>query len=191
MKSITKERKKELKNEAIGHRRPYKAISGNIEIESQKVHELPPELEEKINAKAYVLSIFGAILLLSTIPLLLKEFIPVNSSVEADVQRHGQTIKDVAESSNLAKVLKQPDSLSHYDHEASVSKAWEDAYEANKDIDRALDEILNDYKKKAVRHYVTAGGSGAKVDVFILESGETVYCKTSISDGGRAVDCSE
>lgn len=66
--------------------------------------------------------------------------------------------------------------------------ALENANAANKQIDQALVDVIDDYKKKAVEHKVTNSG-GLRIDMFVMRSGAVVYCKTTVTDAGKAVDC--
>lgn len=81
---------------------------------------------------------------------------------------------------------------SYYDEKMFYIKrdeALKQADAANAEIDKALDDVIDDYKKQAVKHFTSNGGSNIKVDTFILKNGKTVHCKTSITDAGKAVDC--
>lgn len=60
--------------------------------------------------------------------------------------------------------------------------------EMNKKIDSALDGVIDEYKRKAVRHTLL-GGPGARVDAFEMKDGSTVFCKTTITNAGKAVSC--
>lgn len=80
------------------------------------------------------------------------------------------------------------DSPYKYD-EAKKVDMQESLTSMNKEIDNTLDNIIDDYKKKAKRHWVSSAAGHFKVDAFELKNGEVVYCKTSITDAGKAVDC--
>ena len=58
----------------------------------------------------------------------------------------------------------------------------------NKQIDQALDDVIDEYKRKSVSHKIF-NGPGPRVDQFVMKDGSVVYCKTTVTDGGRAVDC--
>jgi hypothetical protein len=60
--------------------------------------------------------------------------------------------------------------------------------EMNRQIDKALDGVIDEYKRKAVRHRVS-GGPGPRIDVFEMKDGSIVYCKTTVTDAGKAVSC--
>ena len=58
----------------------------------------------------------------------------------------------------------------------------------NREIDAAQDSVLEEYRRKAVKHSSTSG-AGAKVDTFLMKGGSIVICKTTVTNGGKAVDC--
>jgi hypothetical protein len=58
----------------------------------------------------------------------------------------------------------------------------------NKEIDDAINDVMDEYKQKAVKHSVLTG-PGPRVDMFIMKNGTVVYCKTTITNAGKAVDC--
>ena len=58
----------------------------------------------------------------------------------------------------------------------------------NKEIDSAINDVMEEYKQKAVEHSVLTG-PGPRVDMFIMKNGAVVYCKTTITNAGKAVDC--
>lgn len=60
--------------------------------------------------------------------------------------------------------------------------------EMNREIDRAQDGVIDDYRRKAERHLISAG-PGPRVDTFVMKNGSIVICKTTITNGGKAVDC--
>lgn len=74
--------------------------------------------------------------------------------------------------------------------EAAKNDMYASLTAMNKEIDSAQDDFIADYKKKAKRHWVTTGAGHIKVDTFEMNNGEVIYCKTSITDSGKAVDCS-
>lgn len=79
----------------------------------------------------------------------------------------------------------------HYEHleKVEANRVREESVDRqNKEIDNAQDDLLNDYKKKSVKHYVSAG-AGARVDSFTMKNGKVIICKTTVSDFGKAVDC--
>ncbi len=58
----------------------------------------------------------------------------------------------------------------------------------NRAIDRAQDELLSDYSRKAKRHTVP-GGPGPRIDTFEMHDGTIVICSTTVQGGGRATSC--
>lgn len=73
--------------------------------------------------------------------------------------------------------------------EESAPKRQQDALDRmNREIDEAQNDVLEEYRRKAVRHEFTTG-PGFRLDQFQMPSGRLVHCKTSISDYGKAVDC--
>lgn len=88
---------------------------------------------------------------------------------------------DVNTSAKEAKPIKS--------HEDMVKEAWASVNSMNLEIDAAQDEVLNDFKKQAVEHFVSNGAGRVKVDTFILKNGEMKICTTTISDQGKAIDC--
>lgn len=67
-------------------------------------------------------------------------------------------------------------------------KASENLDAMNKEIDQALNGVIDEYKRKAVKHKIVSG-SGPRVDVFVMKDGTIVSCKTTVTDAGKAVDC--
>jgi len=72
---------------------------------------------------------------------------------------------------------------------ANANEERVDALESAKEIDRAQDDVLSEYRRKAVKHFTTRPGPGPRIDTFVMKNGNVIRCKTSVSDGGRAVDC--
>lgn len=60
--------------------------------------------------------------------------------------------------------------------------------EMNREIDDALNGVIDEYRKKAVRHRVDAG-PGPRIDIFEMKDGTVVYCTTTITNAGKAVSC--
>jgi len=71
-----------------------------------------------------------------------------------------------------------------------VAEAWADAEKSNKELDAAQEEMMADLKKKAVRHNRLPAGAGAKVESFEMRDGSVITCKTTVTNAGRAIDCS-
>ena len=75
-------------------------------------------------------------------------------------------------------------------YEESVAKAWEDADRANAQADKAMEDLLEGYRKKAVSAK-TVPSSGSRVDLFEMPDGKIVTCRTSFRNGARATTCTE
>ena len=73
--------------------------------------------------------------------------------------------------------------------EEMVKETWAAAERDNAEIDKAQDDVLEDFRKKSVKHLISNGAGNYKVDTFILKNGDSVTCITSVSDFGKAVDC--
>lgn len=58
----------------------------------------------------------------------------------------------------------------------------------NKMIDEAQDAVINDHKKKAVKHYIDTSGH-SRIDLFTMKDGRIVTCTTTVANGEKAVSC--
>lgn len=66
-------------------------------------------------------------------------------------------------------------------YEESVAKAHEDAARANAQIDRAMDDMLENYRRKAVSSKTHASG-GSRADIFEMPDGTIVSCRTTFKN---------
>jgi hypothetical protein len=80
-----------------------------------------------------------------------------------------------------------PDTPESY--EQGVARAWREAEQANREIDRAQEQMLEDYKRRAVSSDTTVLGSGSRVDTFFMPGGKVVMCRTSVRNNARATSC--
>lgn len=58
----------------------------------------------------------------------------------------------------------------------------------NREIDAAQDAVIDEYRRKAVKHLSDASGH-VKVDTFVMKGGNIVICKTTVTNAGKAVSC--
>ena len=70
-----------------------------------------------------------------------------------------------------------------------IAEAWADAEKSSRELDAAQDEMMADYKKRAVRHVQLPAGPGAKYESFEMKDGSLITCRTSVTNAGRAIDC--
>lgn len=75
--------------------------------------------------------------------------------------------------------------------EISRQNALEQVDRDNAEIDNAQNQVISDFRKRAIRTYATTGAGNVRVEAFVLKGGRTVYCSTIIGDSGKAVDCHE
>lgn len=61
----------------------------------------------------------------------------------------------------------------------------------NAEIDRGQNELLNEYRRKAVRSRRANGAGNVMVEAFEMPDESVVYCRTTITNGGKAVSCRE
>lgn len=64
-------------------------------------------------------------------------------------------------------------------YEQSVADAWKDAERGNREVDKAMDDMIESYRRRAVS-WDTSAGSGSRIDTFHMPSGEIVFCRTTI-----------
>jgi len=96
---------------------------------------------------------------------------------QCDADAYDERMSEVRASSDRASAK-----WAEYDRKRRQAQALEAI------IDQAQDDVLKDYERRAVKHIV-ATGPGPRVDTFVLKDGRIVLCKTTITNGGKAVDC--
>jgi len=74
-------------------------------------------------------------------------------------------------------------------YEQSVADAWAEAERGNREADRAMDDMIEGYRRRAVSSS-TSSSSGSRIDTFHMPSGEIVFCRTTVRKGIRATTCS-
>jgi hypothetical protein len=86
----------------------------------------------------------------------------------------------------VAKTPAQPSDGKSY--EQSVADAWKDAERGNREADKAMDDMIESYRRRSVSSS-TSSGVGSRVDTFHMPSGEIVFCRTTVRNGARATTC--
>lgn len=81
--------------------------------------------------------------------------------------------------------------ISSHQFEMSRQTALEGVDKMNAEIDAAQDDVISKYRKQSVRTYLANGAGNVKVEAFVLKNGSTIFCKTIITNAGKAVDCHE
>jgi len=73
----------------------------------------------------------------------------------------------------------------------SLAEELEAIEKANRQIDGYVDDIINDYRKRAIKIYRTNGPGGIMIESYKMKGGEITTCKITIGNGGKTVDCTD
>lgn len=73
--------------------------------------------------------------------------------------------------------------------EQIIRDAWAEADRINAAVDKAQNDLLDDFRSRAVKRYVANGAGNVMVETFVMPDGETVMCTTIVGNMGKSVDC--
>jgi hypothetical protein len=69
-----------------------------------------------------------------------------------------------------------------------VRRAHEEAEQANRQADQAMEDMIEGYHKRA-KSSSTSTSASARIDSFIMPDGSIVMCSTTFRNGARATTC--
>jgi hypothetical protein len=76
----------------------------------------------------------------------------------------------------------------YYSHPVVIREERDSIDRANRQADEAQDALLEEYRRKAVRHRLQSSASG-RVDMFEFADGSITVCTTTVRNNARATSC--